>query len=931
MNIRTLAIATLLAVAPLKVLALNCLFDEKEITYYLGVDPIADRLPGGETFLDLPGLEAGAVNGPATPQWLDTFYLLETATGVIVHEVITINYATATFDQTPFTDPLLQRHTRDKELTINQDGITLIMCVDQNAKGGITNNIYFDNQDNLVGFFTNPWHDLGGYAMGTSNETVTIALAREFNASGGDAAAFLRLAQHYTGVTVSTNKFSEDAITLFQTGVAKSDTRERAQISNEDGAFADGMKVYRTKTGATARLAPSVSEVLDQAGNPAATNRILQLDNHLDETLNFHTIDGIKNVFITDGIGEPNSSLTACVNGSTTLTSTAANNFGSGRTADHVFDLYLEGAKLQSWTATNISTNLDCDKTYTLKSYKRSPQRNTIPGWTGLFGPDQLMITSLSATPSEIEQGGAVTVSWSTTGAQLCTASSGFDGWAGSTISLPSGNKILTGTDSGTFTFSLVCFDNSNNEFARAIDVTVSATASGALAIDSFTASAAQIVQGGLVSLSWSTSNADSCAASGGFGGWDGSTVSLPSGSKSLFGSFTGTFTFLLSCQAGFIDTVEKSLDVTVSTTPPPSGNAAVINTFDTTATQIAQGGSATLSWSTTNAVSCDASGGFGGWGGSSIDLPSGAKTITGSFPIAETFFLSCQGDVGTSPDVKSLSIAVGGATPPDPDPDPPGNGELAITSFTPSEATVLPNQAFALSWTTTNAISCKGLDGAGGWATALPVSGEMGIIISTPDTYTFTLRCENADGFVAATVDVIVINTATSQVCEPSTSLALTAVPFGWSDWWATKNLTGVPEVFPAPLNEKIARLDVGQCGYNYVSFNTANAHGSGAILLIPTTSSDGLRLGSISAEPGDFGVAAECRQFWGLGSQLSYSTSGLAGVCQLAKNTDYYLNFTFTNGTDASTSDCTSPVTRGDGSLLCEVEVQAKFIPNL
>ncbi len=346
-----------------------------------------------------------------------------------------------------------------------------------------------------------------------------------------------------------------------------------------------------------------------------------------------------------------------------------------------------------------------------------------------------------------------------------------------------------------------------------------------------------------------------------------------------------------------------------------------------------------TLNWSTSYATSCTASGGFGGWAGSTIALPSGSQSVPGSYPGASTFYLVCEDTSGTT-DTKSTTVTVGSGSTSRTNPPPPTTGDFSITSFVSSAATVLPNQSFTLSWTTVNAASCKGLDGAGGWAQPLNVSSSMDIALSVDKTYTFTLRCEDASGnALSTTIDVTVSSSSSSTItqdCSPSTSLSNTASSLEWSEWWANNDEygAGVAHVFPSPLNSTRAYLDVGECGYNYISFDTGDASGYGAFSLLTLTSSDGLRMGALSSVPGDFEVAAECKQLWGLDGWIAYTTTeeptGASSMCRLEKGRTYYLNFTFTNGTDASTSSCVSPITRANGDLHCEILIQSKFTPD-
>ena len=106
---------------------------------------------------------------------------------------------------------------------------------------------------------------------------------------------------------------------------------------------------------------------------------------------------------------------------------------------------------------------------------------------------------------------------------------------------------------------------------------------------------------GGSSQLSWSSTNASSCTASG---GWTGSKQT--SGNQTV-GPLSSTTTFTLSC-TGSGGTAQRSVTVTVtSTTPPPTVSLSA------NPTSVQSGGTSTLTWSSTNATSCTASGAWNG------------------------------------------------------------------------------------------------------------------------------------------------------------------------------------------------------------------------------------------------------------------------------------------------------------------------------
>ncbi|MFT4191775.1 MAG: hypothetical protein QM617_09680 [Comamonas sp.] len=82
--------------------------------------------------------------------------------------------------------------------------------------------------------------------------------------------------------------------------------------------------------------------------------------------------------------------------------------------------------------------------------------------------------------------------------------------------------------------------------------------------------------------------------------------------------------------------------------------DAAVIDSFTSSADSVTQGDSFTLSWSTTNAESCTAS---GDWSGS-VDT-SGSVELSPTDVTTHNYTLTCSGEDGTSDAVKTVSVTV--------------------------------------------------------------------------------------------------------------------------------------------------------------------------------------------------------------------------------------------------------------------------------
>lgn len=139
---------------------------------------------------------------------------------------------------------------------------------------------------------------------------------------------------------------------------------------------------------------------------------------------------------------------------------------------------------------------------------------------------------SFSASSTLIASGSAVTLSWSATNANSCTAS---DGWAGS--------KSLSGSESvGPLTqdtgFTLSCSGDGGGS-VRQITVRID---QGNGASVSLTADPEYVESGGSSTLSWTATDADSCTASG---GWSGDR---PTSGSFTAGPINADTTYQLSC-----------------------------------------------------------------------------------------------------------------------------------------------------------------------------------------------------------------------------------------------------------------------------------------------------------------------------------------------------------------------------------------------
>src|SRR5712671_1404875 len=161
----------------------------------------------------------------------------------------------------------------------------------------------------------------------------------------------------------------------------------------------------------------------------------------------------------------------------------------------------------------------------------------------------------------------------------------------------------------------------------------------------SLVANPASVASNASSMLTWSSTNATSCSAAG---AWSGAKAI--SGNQST-GTLTTSSSYSLTC-TGSGGSASASATVTVSGTPPPPPVPTV--SLAANPTSVVSGGSSTLTWSSTNAVSCLAS---GAWSGS--QATSGSQS-TGALTSTSTFSLACTGPGGTASASATVMVPTG-------------------------------------------------------------------------------------------------------------------------------------------------------------------------------------------------------------------------------------------------------------------------------
>ena len=248
----------------------------------------------------------------------------------------------------------------------------------------------------------------------------------------------------------------------------------------------------------------------------------------------------------------------------------------------------------------------------------------------------------------------------------------------------------------------------------------------------------AAITYNSAATLSWTATNATTCAASN---GWSGTKAT--SGSEST-GNLTAAKTYTLTCTGagGF---VSDSVTVSVQTAPAIPVVSLLANGTDTSVT-VAHNTAATLSWTSADVTTCAAS---NGWTGNKAI--SGSES-TGNLTAAKTYTLICTGTGGSASDTVVVNV---GSAPAVPTVDLKANGSDVPAAIT-------HNTAVTLSWTSANVISCTA---SNGWTGTKATSGSESTGNLTA-AKTYILTCAGAGGvaFDPVAVNVLAVPSMTIE-----------------------------------------------------------------------------------------------------------------------------------------------------------------------
>ncbi|MFA5079891.1 MAG: hypothetical protein WC541_10460 [Dehalococcoidia bacterium] len=254
-------------------------------------------------------------------------------------------------------------------------------------------------------------------------------------------------------------------------------------------------------------------------------------------------------------------------------------------------------------------------------------------------------------------------------------------------------------------------------------------TAGQAPVVVSFTVSPSSIKTGESAILSWEVKNASSVSIDPGL------PAVATTGAEKVVPSSTTTYILTASNSAG---STRATALLTVTGIPqPPTSGIPVILSFTATPASISPGGSAVLSWTTSNATGASISG-IGAVGTSGVTSVSPMVTTT--------YVLTATNGTNTVNGATSVAVTGTPVTP------PPSSALPSILNFTANPSNVKLGGSSVLSWEVLNASSVE-LQGYG----PVQPSGSLTIYTSGMGTITFQLTAQNSAGSSVATTTISV------------------------------------------------------------------------------------------------------------------------------------------------------------------------------
>lgn len=289
--------------------------------------------------------------------------------------------------------------------------------------------------------------------------------------------------------------------------------------------------------------------------------------------------------------------------------------------------------------------------------------------------------------------------------------------------------------------------------------LTNNAIAQSAPTLNSFALSPSSVYVTEPFNLSWSSTNATSCLASTGETYDSSGNVTYPAGTLPV-----GNHTFTMYCQGpgGTSNTLSSS--ITIQAAPP----VPVLHSFAFSPSTIYEDDSVQVSWSSSNATSCDVV-------GQGSYPASGSDTYPAySFPVAaHTFYMTCSGAGGTS---NTLTASLTVLEPLPSVPSVPGG-------LTTSDSSPLTGESYTISWNAVSGATSYQLRQNGTPSTTTATS--QGLSQSNAGSYSYQVSACNIAGCSAQSSAITV------SVSEPPPPPPVDLIGFDpyYTGYWPTSS----------------------------------------------------------------------------------------------------------------------------------------------
>ncbi len=480
---------------------------------------------------------------------------------------------------------------------------------------------------------------------------------------------------------------------------------------------------------------------------------------------------------------------------------------------------------------------------------------------------------SLYANPTSIQSGANSTLTWSSNNATSCQAY-----WTSSTATSGSGVVV----PSGTTTYSITCYGTNGTQVSAS--ATVSVTQQIKTPTVSLTANPTSVAYNGTSTLIWNSTNATSCIASGGTNGWGGNQNT--SGSFNT-GALANTTSYNLTCTSS--TGAQASAYATVSV----SGQVQPTVSLSANPTSVAYNGTSILTWNSTNATSCIASGGTNGWGG---NQNTSGSFNTGALANTTSYNLTCTSSTGAQASAyATVTVAAQQIQNP-------------TVSLYANPTSIQSGANSTLTWSSNNATSCQAY-----WTSSTATSGS-GVVVPSGTT-TYSITCYGTNGTQVSASATVSVNQIQYQ--NPTVSLYAnpTSIQSGANSTltWSSNNATSCQAYWTSSTATSGSGVVVpsGTTTYSITCYGTNGTQVSASATVSvnqiqyqnPTVSlyanPTSIQSGANSTLTWSSNNATSCQAYW----TSSTATSG-SGVVVPSGTTTYSITCYGTNGTQVSAS---------------------------